>query len=68
MYEDLKGKIAVVTGGARGLGLQMATALAAHGAEIALIDLLPEVTESAAQAGAGQVGPHGRDQRRRDQR
>ena len=49
MYEDLRGKIAVVTGGARGLGLQMATALAAHGAEIALIDLLPEVTESAAR-------------------
>jgi NAD(P)-dependent dehydrogenase (short-subunit alcohol dehydrogenase family) len=49
VYEDLKGKIAVVTGGARGLGLQMATALAAHGAEIALIDLLPEVTESAAR-------------------
>ena len=49
MYEDLRGKIAVVTGGARGLGLQMATALAAHGAEIALIDLLPEVAESAAR-------------------
>lgn len=47
MYEDLKGKIAVVTGGARGLGYQMASALAAHGAEIALIDLLPEVTDSA---------------------
>ena len=49
MYEDLRGKVAVVTGGARGLGFQMAGALAAHGAEIALIDLLPEVTESAAQ-------------------
>lgn len=48
MYEDLRGKIAVVTGGARGLGLQMAGALAAQGAEIALVDLLPEVTDSAA--------------------
>jgi len=47
MYTDLKGKIAVVTGGARGLGFQMASALAAHGVEIALIDLLPEVTQSA---------------------
>ncbi len=49
MYEDLKGKIAVVTGGARGLGFQMATALAAHGVEVALIDLLPDVTNSAAR-------------------
>ena len=49
MYEDLKGKIAVVTGGARGLGFQMAAALATHGVEIALIDLLPDVTNSAAQ-------------------
>ncbi len=49
MYEDLKGKIAVVTGGARGLGLQMAGSLAAHGVEIALVDLLPGVTDSAAQ-------------------
>ncbi|WP_222618224.1 SDR family NAD(P)-dependent oxidoreductase [Nakamurella sp. PAMC28650] len=49
MYEDLRGKVAVITGGARGLGYQMAGALAAHGAEIALIDLLPEVTDSAAR-------------------
>ncbi|MET3804216.1 NAD(P)-dependent dehydrogenase (short-subunit alcohol dehydrogenase family) [Nakamurella sp. UYEF19] len=49
MYEDLRGKIAVVTGGARGLGYQMATALAAHGVEIALVDLLPEVSDSAAR-------------------
>jgi NAD(P)-dependent dehydrogenase (short-subunit alcohol dehydrogenase family) len=49
VYEDLKGKIAVVTGGARGLGFQMASALAAHGVEIALVDLLPAVTNSAAQ-------------------
>ncbi len=47
MYEDLKGKVAVVTGGARGLGYQMASALASHGAEIALLDLLPEVSDSA---------------------
>ena len=49
MYEDLKGKIAVVTGGARGLGYQMAGALASHGVEIALLDLLPDVTDSAAR-------------------
>src|SRR3954465_9905375 len=49
MYEDLRGKIAVVTGGARGLGYQMAQALAAHGVEIALLDVLPEVADSAAR-------------------
>ncbi|SDP50431.1 NAD(P)-dependent dehydrogenase, short-chain alcohol dehydrogenase family [Nakamurella panacisegetis] len=55
MYEDLKGKVAVVTGGARGLGYQMAGALAALGAEVALLDLLPEVTDSAARL-AGEKG------------
>ena len=49
MYEDLVGKIAVVTGGARGLGFQMAGALASHGVEIALLDVLPEVGDSAAR-------------------
>ncbi len=49
MYTDLRGKIAVVTGGARGLGYSMATALAAHGVEIALLDLLPEVVDSASE-------------------
>lgn len=49
MYTDLRGRIAVVTGGARGLGYSMATALAAHGVEIALVDLLPEVVDSAAE-------------------
>lgn len=41
------GRIAVVTGGARGLGFSMASALAAQGADIALIDVLPEVSDSA---------------------
>jgi NAD(P)-dependent dehydrogenase (short-subunit alcohol dehydrogenase family) len=47
MYEDLTGKVAMVTGGARGLGLQMATALARHGVSVALFDLLPQVSDSA---------------------
>jgi NAD(P)-dependent dehydrogenase (short-subunit alcohol dehydrogenase family) len=45
---DLVGRVAVVTGGARGLGLSMATALARVGARIALMDLLDEVESSAA--------------------
>lgn len=33
---DLSGKVAVVTGGSRGLGLQMARAFAAHGADVVI--------------------------------
>ena len=51
MFEDLKGKVAVVTGGARGLGLQMATALAGQGVDVALLDVLPQVADSAATLG-----------------
>jgi NAD(P)-dependent dehydrogenase (short-subunit alcohol dehydrogenase family) len=38
MYEGLKGQVAVITGGASGLGLSIARALAAHGVKLALID------------------------------
>ena len=48
MFEDLEGKVAVVTGGARGLGLSMAAALARHGVRVGLVDLLDEVEASAA--------------------
>jgi len=47
MFEDLSGRTAVITGGARGLGYSIATALAAHGVNIGLVDLLPDVAESA---------------------
>jgi sorbose reductase len=46
------GRVAVVTGGARGLGLSMATALARGGVRIALLDLLDEVGSSAARLAA----------------
>lgn len=62
MFDDLSGRIAIVTGGGRGLGLQMATALARHGVEVALFDLLPEVGDSAgtlaAQTGVRAIGMH----------
>jgi NAD(P)-dependent dehydrogenase (short-subunit alcohol dehydrogenase family) len=47
VFEDLDGRVAVVTGGARGLGLTMARALARWGVRPALLDVLPEVADSA---------------------
>jgi NAD(P)-dependent dehydrogenase (short-subunit alcohol dehydrogenase family) len=47
MFDDIAGRVAVVSGGARGLGFSIATALAGQGASVVLLDLLPTVTESA---------------------
>jgi sorbose reductase len=49
VFDDLAGKVAVVSGGARGLGLSMARALARHGVRVGLIDLLEDVEASAAR-------------------
>lgn len=43
---------AVITGGARGLGFSLASALAARGAAVALLDILPEVEDSAERIAA----------------
>jgi len=47
VFDDLEGHVAVITGGARGLGLSMAQALAKWGTKIALLDVLEEVMSSA---------------------
>jgi NAD(P)-dependent dehydrogenase (short-subunit alcohol dehydrogenase family) len=47
VFEDLAGRVAVVTGGARGLGLSMARALARHGVDVGLVDLLDDVSAAA---------------------
>ncbi|WP_039834867.1 SDR family NAD(P)-dependent oxidoreductase, partial [Paenibacillus sonchi] len=39
---DLSGKVAVVTGAAGGIGAELAKALAAQGADVALLDLRPD--------------------------
>lgn len=51
-FPDLEGRTAVVTGGARGIGYSLAAALARQGASVALLDLLPEVEESARRLAA----------------
>jgi len=51
---DLTGRIAMVTGGSRGLGLQVAGALAEAGARIMLTSRKAEDLESAAAALAAQ--------------
>ena len=45
---DLRGRVALVTGGAQGLGASSARALAAHGATIALLDIQAESVAAAA--------------------
>lgn len=52
------GRVAVVTGGARGIGLEIARTLAEQGADIAMFDLLPtmgEAAEALAQASGRRV-------------
>ena len=50
---DLTGKVALVTGGSRGLGLQMVNAFAAHGADVIIASRKLEACESAAEAVRG---------------
>ena len=52
----LDGKVAFVTGGARGIGYSIATALAEAGAELALLDIDLHAAQEAAQTIAKQTG------------
>jgi len=47
---DLSGKVAIVTGGARGIGLALAKGLAESGAIIVLVDLLEEEVQKSSKA------------------
>ncbi|MFG1922531.1 SDR family oxidoreductase [Cryptosporangium sp. NPDC048952] len=58
---DLTGKVAIVTGSGRGLGLAYAQRLAAHGAKVVVNDVDPDAAEAAAKAvnGTAVVAPVG---------
>jgi NAD(P)-dependent dehydrogenase (short-subunit alcohol dehydrogenase family) len=55
MLEDLDRQVAVVTGGARGIGFSLAGALARLGVHVALLDMLASVTDSAETLAAAGV-------------
>jgi len=46
---DLTGKVALITGGSRGLGLQMARAFADHGADLIIVSRKLDACETAAE-------------------
>jgi len=53
---DLSGQVALVTGGARGIGHSIATLLSEQGARVVLIDSNPDVAEIAAGLCDGGIG------------
>jgi NAD(P)-dependent dehydrogenase (short-subunit alcohol dehydrogenase family) len=54
---SLSGKVALVTGGARGIGFATAKELVAHGAHVVVVDLHEDAVEqAAAQLGGGAIG------------
>jgi NAD(P)-dependent dehydrogenase (short-subunit alcohol dehydrogenase family) len=53
---SLKGKVAAVTGGARGLGLEMMRALAEAGADVVAMDMLGDRAQTAAEQTGADFG------------
>jgi 3-oxoacyl-[acyl-carrier protein] reductase len=50
MTDELAGRVALVTGAARGIGLAVASALTGHGARLAMVDIDLDALEPAAQS------------------
>jgi NAD(P)-dependent dehydrogenase (short-subunit alcohol dehydrogenase family) len=55
MADELSGRVAIVTGGARGIGLAIATDLAQHGARVMIIDKGVTIGGEAAEPGAAEA-------------
>jgi 2-hydroxycyclohexanecarboxyl-CoA dehydrogenase len=55
---DMQGKVALVTGGARGIGRGIVTALARAGASVAIADLRADLAEQTASEVARETGVH----------
>lgn len=55
MQTGLEGKVALVTGGARGIGFAAATMMAAEGAKLVLVDINGDSARKAAEALSGQT-------------
>ena len=53
---ELDGKVAIVTGGTRGIGKAIAVALAREGVDVALVGRDPAVAEDAARSIAADTG------------
>ncbi len=49
MCKTLEGRIALVTGGARGIGKAICSRLAKEGATVVMVDIMPEVAEQTAE-------------------
>ncbi|MGA7397865.1 MAG: SDR family NAD(P)-dependent oxidoreductase [Solirubrobacterales bacterium] len=64
---DLRGKVVLVTGGARGIGLAIANSAAARGARIALVDLNEDIAAETATTINGDAMGYGADVSSRDE-
>src|SRR5688572_6439316 len=61
MNEQFKDQVAVITGGASGIGLAIAKKLSGEGAVIAMIDMNPSVIQSAVKAVGEKAFPYSCD-------